>query len=362
MATNRKGYCFFLPALILILTASTFAGWCPSADLNGNCWVNIYDLQILADQWLDTESCEETETCADFDGLNGVNFTDFAFLASQWQTHGSMLFINEFMASNNSASGIHDPHGDYDDWIEIYNLGDTSVDMAGMYLTDDLTNPTKFHIPAGYSSQTTIPAHGFLVFWADDETAQGPLHTNFKLSASGEEIGLYDTDGVTQIDAVVFGEQTTNISYGRYPDGEENWRFFSTATPGAANNNAYLGEIDNVDFSKERGFYDSVFNPYFGLHHIRHKYLLHHRRASSHCRRSKYSNQYPLHNAHNYQQHKMYQAAAIKTGWKPSPIETHTYIFGASSAIKAMPLISLVGDPNQTFYEPNGIMAIVGGY
>jgi hypothetical protein len=362
MATNRKGYCFFLPAVILILTASTFAGWCPSADLNGNCWVNIYDLQILAEQWLDTESCEETETCADFDGLNGVNFTDFAFLASQWQTHGSMLFINEFMASNNSASGIHDPHGDYDDWIEIYNLGDTSVDMAGMYLTDDLTNTTKFHIPTGYSSQTTIPAHGFLVFWADDETAQGPLHTNFKLSGSGEEIGLYDTDGVTQIDAVVFGAQTTDISYGRYPDGEENWRFFPTPTPGAVNNGAYSGEIDNIDLSKERGFYDASFNLILACttSGTNIYYTTDGRPPIAGEVNTPTSIRYtsPI----SISSTKCIRAAAIKTAYKPSPIETHTYIFGASSAIKAMPAVSLVGDPTQTFYEPNGIMAIVGGY
>ena len=108
-----------------------------------------------------------------------------------------MLFINEFMASNSSESGIKDPQNGYDDWIEIYNLGDTAVNMAGMYLTDDLANPTKYHIPSGYSSQTTIPAGGFVVFWADEETAEGPLHANFKLSGSGEEIGLFDTDGVT---------------------------------------------------------------------------------------------------------------------------------------------------------------------
>ncbi len=362
MMTSRKGYCFLLSAVICILTATAFAGRCPSADLNGNCWVNIYDLQIFADQWLDAESCEETVTCADFDGLNGIDFADFAMLASQWQTHGSMLFINEFMASNNSASGIHDPNGGYDDWIEIYNLGDTSVDMAGMYLTDDLTNPTKYHIPTGYSSQTTIPARGFLVFWADDETTQGPLHTNFKLSGDGEEIGLYDTDGVTQIDAIVFGAQTTDISYGRYPDGEENWCFFSTATPGAANNNAYLGDIDNVDFSKERGFYDSNFmltlacttsgtNIY---------YTTDGRPPIAGEVNTPTSIRYttPI----SISSTKCIRAAAIKTGYKPSPIETHTYIFGASAAVKAMPLISLVGDPNQTFYEPNGIMAIVGGY
>jgi hypothetical protein len=362
LTTSRNKYCFALPVLICILIASTFAGRCPSADLNSNCWVNIYDLEIFANQWLDAESCEETSICADFDGLNGIDFADFAFLANQWQTHGSMLFINEFMASNNSSSGIHDPHGDYDDWIEIYNLGDTSVDMAGMYLTDDLTDPTKFHIPTGYSSQTTIPARGFLVFWADDETTQGPLHTNFKLSGSGEEIGLYDTDGITQIDAVVFGAQATNISYGRYPDAEENWRFFSTATPGAANNNAYLGEIDNVDLSRQRGFYDTNFmltlacttsgtNIY---------YTTDGRPPIAGEVNTPTSIRYtsPI----SISSTKCIRAAAIKTGYKPSPIETHTYIFGASSAVKAMPLISLVGDPNQTFYEPNGIMAIVGGY
>jgi len=361
MATNRKGYCFFLPAVILILTASTFAGWCPSADLNGNCWVNIYDLKILADQWLGAESCEETATCADFDGLNGVNFNDFAFFANQWQTHGSMLFINEFMASNSSASGIHDSQGDYDDWIEIYNLGDTSVDMAGMYLTDDLANQTKFHIPTGYSSQTTIAAGGFLVFWADDETIEGPLHTNFKLSGSGEQIGLFDTDGVTQIDTIVFGEQTANISYGRYPDAEENWRFFPIPTPAAGNNGGYIGEIDKVEFSKERGFYNASFNLTLACttSGTNIYYTTDGRNPVVGETSTPTSTKYtaPI----NINGTKYVRAAAIKTGWKPSPIETHTYIFGASSAIKAMPLISLVGDPNQTFYEPNGIMAIVGG-
>lgn len=360
MAT--KEYCFFLPAVILILTASAFAGWCPSADLNTDCWVNIYDLQILAEQWLDTEACEEAEKCADFDGLNSINFVDFAFLASQWQTHSSLLFINEFMASNNSASGIRDPLGDSDDWLEIYNLGAIPVDMAGMYLTDNLSNPIKYHIPTGDSLQTTIPAGGFLVFWTDDETAEGPLHTNFKLSADGEEIGLFDTDGVTQIDTVVFGVQAANISYGRYPDAGETWQFFPIATPGAPNHSNYTGDTEKVEFSKERGFYDTSFSlalacttPDVNIY-----YTTDGRAPIAGEAITPTSIRYtsPIEvTGTTY-----IRAAAIKTGWRPSPIETHTYIFGASSAIKAMPAVSLVGDPTQTFYEPNGIMAIVGGY
>ena len=70
-------------------------------------------------------------------------------MANYWQAHGIPLVINEFMASNNSASGIHDPCGDYDDWIEIYNFGDAPIDLAGMYLSDKPDNPTKWHVPFG---------------------------------------------------------------------------------------------------------------------------------------------------------------------------------------------------------------------
>ena len=57
---------------------------------------------------------------------------------------------------------------------------------------------------------------------------------NFKLSGGGEEIGLFLADG-TEVDSVIFGAQSTDISQGRMPDGGESWIFFSTPTPGATN-------------------------------------------------------------------------------------------------------------------------------
>ncbi|MBN2132757.1 MAG: lamin tail domain-containing protein, partial [Sedimentisphaerales bacterium] len=57
------------------------------------------------------------------------------------QIAGQNLVINEFMAANNTS--IQDSLGDYDDWIEIYNAGETAVDLAGYYLTDDPSEPTK---------------------------------------------------------------------------------------------------------------------------------------------------------------------------------------------------------------------------
>ncbi|MFZ0033835.1 MAG: lamin tail domain-containing protein, partial [Sedimentisphaerales bacterium] len=209
----------FLFSLVIIVFSGGFAAAvpCPEGDLSNDCKVGWEDIRLFAEQWLNPGECEG-DVCADFDDSNGVNFADFAFLANHWLEGVTTLFINEFMASNNSDSDINDLQGDFDDWIEIYNASDTPIDLAGMYLTDNLDDPTKWQIPSGYSSQTTVPADGFVVIWADDETTDGPLHANFKLSAGGEEIGLFDIDGSTPIDAIVFGNQTTNISYGRYPD------------------------------------------------------------------------------------------------------------------------------------------------
>ncbi len=140
------------------------------------------------------------------------------------------LKINEFLADNKTTLVNPDKADAWDDWLEIYNPGEVEVDMSGMYLTDNLSNPKKYRIPDGVK----IAAKGYLVFWADEEGQLGPLHTNFKLSASGEEIGLFHTDGATQIDAVTFGQQAADVSYGRSPDGGATWTS-QKPTPGKAN-------------------------------------------------------------------------------------------------------------------------------
>ena len=142
------------------------------------------------------------------------------------------LVINEFMADNDNINSDPD-FEEFSDWIEIYNHGNETVDMGGMYLTDDLGEPTKWQVPA----PTPIEAGAFLIFWADNEDmTENALHTNFKLGASGEEIGLYASDGTTPIDTLSFGEQQTDVCYGRFPDGSNTWKFLDTATPGASNN------------------------------------------------------------------------------------------------------------------------------
>ncbi len=99
-----------------------------------------------------------------------------------------VLLINEVMASNSSS--ITDPQGHFDDWIELHNPGPAAVDVAGMYLTDDLSEPTKWQIPYGRSTLTVIPPKGYLLIWADGDTTAAGLHAGFSLSASGEQVAF----------------------------------------------------------------------------------------------------------------------------------------------------------------------------
>ncbi|HKQ40077.1 MAG TPA: lamin tail domain-containing protein, partial [Verrucomicrobiae bacterium] len=143
------------------------------------------------------------------------------------------VFINEWMAAN---SGFEpDPaDGNFEDWFELYNASPFDADLSDYYLTDALTNRTKWRIPDG----TIIPPNGFLLVWADEETEQNgftnQLHANFRLSQTGEEIGLYAPDG-TPIDTVIFGDQTNNVSQGRYPDGGASIITLAPPTPGEPN-------------------------------------------------------------------------------------------------------------------------------
>ena len=143
------------------------------------------------------------------------------------------LFINEFMASNDSTLPDPDEITEYPDWIEIYNAAPLAADLGGMYLTDDLGEPTKYRIPPG----VTVPAYGYVVFIADAEETQGPYHTNFRLSSTGESIGLFDTDakGNQVIDLISFDEQATDVPFGRYPNGGDTWTVLGVATPGTLN-------------------------------------------------------------------------------------------------------------------------------
>lgn len=124
----------------------------------------------------------------------------------------SDLVINELLPVNTTI--VTDPNGEYDDWIELYNLSGSVRDISGYFLSDNKDHFSKWEFPAG----TSIPGNGYLVIWADDDSAQVGLHANFKLSSLGEEVVLSTPDG-TLIDKVIYTGQTLELSFARNPDG-----------------------------------------------------------------------------------------------------------------------------------------------
>jgi hypothetical protein len=142
------------------------------------------------------------------------------------------VVINELMAGN--ATTLADPQGEYDDWIELHNLTDQVVDLTGHYLSDEPHNPRKWQFPDG----TTIPPDGHLLVWADEDGKASPgLPASLKLDKSGEQLFLTDTDANLNavLDAVTFGPQEADVSYGRLSADPDTFGAM-VPTPGGPNN------------------------------------------------------------------------------------------------------------------------------
>lgn len=258
----------------------------------------------------------------------------------------AQLSINEIMASNSTV--ITDNAGEYDDWIEIYNAGNVSINLAGLYLTDDPDNLTKWQIPSTSSAQTTINANGYLIIWLDNDSEQGAHHVEFKLSAGGEHIALVNTDGTTVLDSISFGEQTTDISFGRKTDGTGSFAFLNP-TPNAMNEGNEVAEVsDAPSFSLETGFYSGTVT--VGLSASGSAEIRYETGGSIPTPNSPlYSSPISLDTS------TVIRAIAIESGKQASDVVTNTYLFEQQHTI---PVVSFVMEPDSLFDYDKGMYVI----
>jgi hypothetical protein len=120
------------------------------------------------------------------------------------------VFISEFLAANDSS--ISDEDGDRSDWVEIYNSGTTTVNLAGWRLTDDSGDLSKWVFPS-----VDLAPKGFLIVFASDKdrvVASAPLHTNFKLSSDGGYLALVKDNGTIAHEYNPYPAQYTDKPYG----------------------------------------------------------------------------------------------------------------------------------------------------
>ena len=163
--------------------------------------------------------------------------------------------INEVSA----ADGIY--VNDYfkrKDWIELYNTTEEDIDAEGMYLTDNLENPTKYQITKNADSSlftlhsslnTIIPAHGYLIIWCDKSDPLSQLHASFKLPAEGDELQLMAADG-SWTDRFTYAAHTSDQTVGRYPDGSSEVYVMNVPTIARANmSSSYIVSVEQPDAS-----------------------------------------------------------------------------------------------------------------
>ena len=140
------------------------------------------------------------------------------------------LRITELMAVNQKT--ISDERGEYDDWFEIYNASSTVVNLAGMFVSDVLNAPRTFKLP-----NFSLPAGQCVLLWADNDTDQGPLHTNFQLSSEGESIALFESidRGNVLIHGWKYGRMSADVSMGFKTLNATSPDYLKTPTPRADN-------------------------------------------------------------------------------------------------------------------------------
>ena len=160
------------------------------------------------------------------------------------------IMISEFLADN--SDGIRDDDGNRSDWIELLNPGAEAVDLDGWYLTDDATQLTKWRFPP-----FNLAPNALLLIWASEQDRANPaeaLHTNFRLSASGEYLALVDpqTNVVSEF-SPSYPPQHADISYGRDRLDPRLAGFFTIPTPGKPNSASGAGFAPDPVFSPRSG-------------------------------------------------------------------------------------------------------------
>lgn len=251
------------------------------------------------------------------------------------------LRINEFMAANTAT--IADPdYGAFADWVELYNPGNTPVDIKGYSITDLLSQPAKYV----FSTSIIVPAQSTVIIWLDDKTTGA--HANFKLSASGESIGLFDPSGAV-VDTVTFGAQQNDVSRGRFPNGDGPWYAMTPATPGSANLESGIADrVPLPTLSHFAGFYPSSITvsitPPSGAA-VRYTLDGHTPTESS----PQYSAPFPVDST------RVLRARAFKSGSLPSTVLTATYFINEKTDL---PVFSLSTDPENFFSDTSGIYVI----
>ena len=252
----------------------------------------------------------------------------------------SGLLINE-VAPN--GTDYPDEDGKFSDWIEIYNTNNFPVSLGGLFLTDDIDNPSKWQIGA----IKNLPPNGYATIWADGDPEKGGFHANFRLKEAGEKLLLLQAlnNEFVIIDSTTYQSVPFKASTGRSSDGASDWIIFGESTPLAANANT-LSWIAPPVLSIGNGVFDTPQTV-----EITHEDLaatIYYTTDGSDPDQT--ANLYT--SAVTIDTTQSLRAIAYKTGAAPSQIATKTYLFDPSPNL---PVLMITTDPDNLWDDEIGI-------
>lgn len=178
------------------------------------------------------QSCTYFIECIDDNGLR-ARYPEKGEISVRVPPPETALAVTEIMASNDMT--LADDAGEFDDWIELANLGDQSIDLSQFTVTDDPDWPDRCALPA-----VSLPPGYYIILWADGTPGQGSDHLNFKLDADGESVAIFKkavaADGDDElISGISFRDLPSDCAWAR-----RGWSWFLTdrPTPGEDNRDA----------------------------------------------------------------------------------------------------------------------------
>lgn len=154
---------------------------------------------------------------------------------------GNSVFVNEYFKKN--------------DWVELYNMTAEDIDLDGMYLSDELENPTKYRISAeGTETSTILPAHGHRIIWCDKQDTRTQLHAPFKLANEDGAVIMLTAADESWADTLVYCAHDGLQTVGRFPDGgEQYYRMYRPSIDAPNTMNSYTERYDMPEIEPEEG-------------------------------------------------------------------------------------------------------------
>ncbi|MBO4641972.1 MAG: lamin tail domain-containing protein [Bacteroidaceae bacterium] len=221
-----------------------------STDIFWDCNISMTKMEktILSDK--ETFSLSDIEKAGNYQ--IEARYVKINEGTESYEAGATPIRINEVSAGNDIYAN---EYWKRNDWVELYNTTDKDMDVAGMYLSDNIRKPQKYKITASENVNTVIPAHGTLIVWCDGMDQLTQMHSPFKLENSdGASISIQAEDG-TWADCMTYLAQPRWYTYGRYPDGGDHEALLSQPTIDKAN---MLGTFDFTKVKDNDWYSDDI--------------------------------------------------------------------------------------------------------